>query len=42
MDVNQVKCAKTPENVNKTEFLLITTAFFCENCRFAVSVGITD
>ncbi len=29
----QVKCAKTPENVNKTEILLITGAVFCEKSQ---------
>jgi hypothetical protein len=29
----QVKCAKTPENVNKTEILLITEAIFAEKFK---------
>ena len=42
MDKMQVKCPKTPENVNKTEILLITAAIFAKNGRPSVSIDIVS
>jgi len=42
MKEKQVKCAKTPENVNKTGILLITGAVFCRKFKSSVCVGIVS